>query len=128
MSTDTVHYRVALTPDATLEVEESCNVVLVTPERRITITNVQRWADELVTARQIAWARFDGSAEAGRRPRIRPAYATVPGDRIVQDGIEVTVTDVQRDEVKRHVTLTTNYGAPRTVTWDARVPHVQPGV
>jgi hypothetical protein len=70
MSTDTVHYCVALTPDATLEVESSCNVVLVTPERRITITNVQLWADELVTARQIAQVMFDGGD--ARVPHVQP--------------------------------------------------------
>lgn len=118
-------YRVALTPDAALEVEDSGNVVLVTPERRITITHVQRWADELAIARQTARA-VDSDEPTRPRTRIRPAYATVPGDRISMDGIEVTVTDVQHDEVKRHVTLTTSYGAPRTVTWDARVPHVVP--
>lgn len=61
-----------------------------------------------------------------RRTRIRPAYATVPTDRIVLDGDEVTVTDVRLDRDRGHVTLTTSYGAPRTVTWDARVPHVLP--
>lgn len=60
--------------------------------------------------------------------RIRPAYATVPADRIVLDGVEVTVTDVRHDWTGRTVTLTTSYGAPRTVTWDARVPHVLPEV
>jgi len=49
-------YRVALTPDTTLVVEESGNVVLVTPERRVTVTHVQRWIDELTIARQIAGA------------------------------------------------------------------------
>jgi hypothetical protein len=49
-------YRVALTPDASLEVEASGNVVLTTPERRITITDIERWRDELAIARQTARA------------------------------------------------------------------------
>ena len=47
-------YRTALTPDADLAVESSGNVVLLTPERRITVTNVERWRDELAVARQLA--------------------------------------------------------------------------
>ena len=46
-------YRVWLAPDATLEVEDTGNVVLVTPERRITITDTGRWADQLHIARTL---------------------------------------------------------------------------
>lgn len=49
-------YRVQLAPGATLEVEDSGNVVLVTPERRITVTNVQEWIDQLAIARTTARA------------------------------------------------------------------------
>ena len=35
------HYEYRLTPDATIAVEESGNVVLRTPERRITITTAR---------------------------------------------------------------------------------------
>lgn len=49
-------YQASLTPDATLAVEETGNVVLITAERRITVTDVQRWIDELRTARTIAGA------------------------------------------------------------------------
>ena len=47
-------YTAPLTPDATLAVESSGNVVLITPERRITITNIQRWRDQLDIARATA--------------------------------------------------------------------------
>jgi hypothetical protein len=49
-------YRFALTPDAILEVEDSGNVVIVTPERRITVTNVQEWTNQLEIARMTAQA------------------------------------------------------------------------
>jgi hypothetical protein len=60
------------------------------------------------------------------RPRtiIRPAYRIEPGDLVRMDGDDVTVTDVQRHYAREHVTLTTSYGAPRTVTFDAAVPVV----
>lgn len=71
-------YRVALTPDAAVEVEDSGNVVLVTPERRITITNVQHWADELAIARQTARALDNDVDPATRDPYAYPAgYDTV---------------------------------------------------
>lgn len=47
-------YQIPLTPDATLEVEDSANVVLVTPERRVTITNVQEWIDQLEICHTLA--------------------------------------------------------------------------
>jgi hypothetical protein len=47
-------YEVRLTPDATVEVEDSGNVVVRTPERRITVTNVQEWIDQLSIARTLA--------------------------------------------------------------------------
>jgi hypothetical protein len=48
------HYEYRLTPDATIAVEESGNVVLRTPERRITITNVAEWISQLEIARTLA--------------------------------------------------------------------------
>ena len=53
---------------------------------------------------------------------IRPAYTVETGNRIVLDGDEVIVTDVRQDLTRKTVTLTTSYGAPRTVTWKAAVP------
>ena len=47
-------YRFALTPDARIEVEATGNVVIVTPERRITVTNVAEWISQLDTARTLA--------------------------------------------------------------------------
>jgi hypothetical protein len=47
-------YRFALTPDATIEVEDSGNVVIRTPERRITVTNVAEWISQLDIARTLA--------------------------------------------------------------------------
>jgi len=47
-------YRYALTPDATVEVEDTGNVVISTPERRITVTNIQDWIDQLALARMTA--------------------------------------------------------------------------
>lgn len=56
-------YRVELSPDASLRVEDTGNVVLVTPERRITITNVERWVNELGIARDVAAAGCSPTAE-----------------------------------------------------------------
>jgi len=61
-------YRVELTPDATLVVEATGNVVLVTPERRITVTNVQRWVDELGIARTIAGTLVESCRWCGLPP------------------------------------------------------------
>jgi len=51
-------YRTYLTPDAALEVEPTGNLVLVTPERRITITHVARWVESLTIAQSCAQASF----------------------------------------------------------------------
>jgi hypothetical protein len=59
-----------------------------------------------------------------RRTILRSAYTIEPTNRIVLDGDAVTVTDVQRNYNAKTVTLTTSYGAPRTVTFDAAVPLV----
>jgi hypothetical protein len=40
-------HRIQLTPDAELELEDSLNIVLVTPERRITVTNLVAWEQAL---------------------------------------------------------------------------------
>jgi len=47
-------YRYALTPDAIVEVEDTGSVVIVTPERCITVTNIQDWIDQLALARMTA--------------------------------------------------------------------------
>lgn len=57
MDTDAI-WREYLTPDAALEVEHSGNVVLATPERRVTITNVARWVESLEIAGSVARASF----------------------------------------------------------------------
>ena len=51
-------YAYRLTTDATIEVEESTNVVIKTPERRITITNIQEWIDQLEIARTLAQVAY----------------------------------------------------------------------
>lgn len=48
-------YRFALTPDARIEVETTGNVVIVTPERRITVTNVAEWISQLDIARTLVY-------------------------------------------------------------------------
>jgi hypothetical protein len=53
---------------------------------------------------------------------IRPAYTIERGDRIVLDGDTVTVLDAPQDHDAQTVALVTSYGAPRTVTFNARVP------
>jgi hypothetical protein len=53
MDTDPIS-RTYLAPHATLEVEQSGNIVLVTPERRITITNVALWIGALEIGKQAA--------------------------------------------------------------------------
>lgn len=53
-------YRAHLTPDAAVEVEPSGCVVLVTPERRITVTNVGEWTEQLGFARTTAQAVGSG--------------------------------------------------------------------
>jgi hypothetical protein len=60
-------WREYLTPDVALEVEESGNVVLVTPERRVTITSVGRWIDSLTLARSCAQASFRDGEFTGVR-------------------------------------------------------------
>lgn len=58
------------------------------------------------------------------RTILRSAYTVEPTNRVMLDGIEVTVTGVQRNYTAKTVTLTTDYGAPRTVTFHAAVPVV----
>jgi hypothetical protein len=48
-----------LTPDALLVIDASLCIVLITPERRITVGNVRHWADTLDTARTMARVYFD---------------------------------------------------------------------
>ena len=52
----TVVYEYRLTPDVTVQVEDTGNIVLATPERRITVTHVQEWIDQLAVARTLAQA------------------------------------------------------------------------
>lgn len=59
------------------------------------------------------------------RTILQSAYTVEPTNRVVLDGDTVTVTDVQRNYTAGHVTLTTSYGTPRTVTFDAAVPVVR---
>jgi len=61
-------WREYLTPDAVLVVEASGNVVLVTPERRITITDIMLWIDQLTTARTIAGALVESCRWCGLPP------------------------------------------------------------
>lgn len=64
------------------------------------------------------------ATDAPTRTILRSAYTIEPTNRVVLDGAEITVTDVRRNYNAKTVTLTTDYGAPRTVTFDAAVPLV----
>lgn len=58
---ETTIYEAIMGPDATIEVEDSGNIVIATPERRITVTNVDQWVSELLAARQAVamWERAE---------------------------------------------------------------------
>lgn len=63
------HPVATLSPDAVLVVDASTCIVLVTPERRITVGNVANWREQLLTAQSYARI-YQDDAEARFRAQF----------------------------------------------------------